>query len=271
MRNICRRSIGTVARRPMTALMILVAVSLVGLVGMLVQPSQAALVVGDSAPSIVFGRDNDNVNNPTIQPAGVVANQSLNNTDVLVGRAGNDVIVGLPGSDVLSAGFGNDILIGGPEQGTTPNSDIIFGDEGDDINIWAPGDGSDLFVGGNGRDAIIFGVIDRDASNRPTSAGPAPGFAHIPSANVSGQGGFCTIERSPDGSLGFEFLARFFVRATGALAVTVRLNEVEQIFCTSQAGGQIIYADLTQANPQFAVISRGDALALNEIVGRIIR
>jgi RTX calcium-binding nonapeptide repeat (4 copies) len=238
-------------------------------VASLVEPGQAALVVGSDAASILFGRDEDNVNNPAIQPAGVTANQSLNNTDVLVGRSGNDVIVGLLGSDVISSGGRNDILIGGPEQGTTPNSDVLFGDDGDDINVWAPGDGSDLFVGGTGRDAIVFGVIDKDASNRPISGGSAPGFAHIPSVNVTGQGGFCTIERA-DGSTGYEFLIRFFSRASGALLVTVRVNETEQLFCTSQTGGQITYADLTQPTPQLSVISLGDALALNNTVGRMI-
>jgi len=234
-------------------------------------PTQAALVVGSNAASVLFGHDEDNITNPLIQPPGVAANQSLNNADVLVGRGGNDVLVGLLGSDVLSSGGGNDILIGGPEQGTTPNSDIMFGDEGDDITIWAPGDGSDLFVGGLGRDAIVFGVIDKDASNRPISGGSAPGFANIPSVNVTGQGGFCTIERIADPATGYEFLARFFSRASGALLVTVRLTEVEQMFCTSQAGGQMTYADLTQATPQLVVISLGDALALNNTVGRMIR
>jgi hypothetical protein len=163
------------------------------------------------------------------------------------------------------------ILIGGPELGTTPNSDVMFGDDGDDINIWAPGDGSDAFIGGAGRDAIIFGVIDKDASNRPISGGSAPGFAHIPSVNVTGQGGFCAIERVASVSTGYEFLIRFFSRATGALLVTVRLTEVEQLFCTSQAGGQITYADLTQAVPQQVVISVGEALTLNNTVGRMIR
>lgn len=269
MVRICSRFIGSVTRRPVVSLAFLLAV-LVAIAG-LVQPSQAALVVGGDFPSILFGRDDDNTGNPAIQPAGVVANQSLNNTDVLVSGSGNDVLVGLLGSDVMSSGAGNDILIGGPEQGTTPNSDIIFGGDGDDINIWAPGDGSDFFIGGPGRDAMVFGVIDKDAGNRPISGGPAPGFAHIPRANVTGQGGFCTIERVSDPGLGYEFLAKFFVRATGNLAVTVRLNEVEQMFCTSQAGGQITYADLTQPTPQLQIISLSDALQLNNTVGRIIR
>ena len=249
-----------------TGLVILVA----GL-AMLVQPSQAALITGSSVASILLGRDDDNTNNVRIQPAGVTANQSLNNADVIAGGGGNDVIAGLLGSDVISSGAGNDIIIGGPEQGTTPNSDIVFGDEGNDINIWAPGDGSDLFVGGGGRDALVFGVIDKNANNIPTSNGPAPGFAHIPGANVSGQGGFCVIERVDDAGLGYDFLVRFVSRASGALLVTVRTREVEEVFCTSQAGGQITYADLTQANPQLAVVSLSQVLQINGTVGRIIR
>jgi hypothetical protein len=235
-----------------------------------VTPSQAALVIGDLAPSILFGRDDDNLNNPLVQPPGTVANQSLNNTDVIAGRDANDVIVGLLGSDVLTGGGGNDIIIGGPEQGTTPNSDVMFGDSGDDINIWAPGDGSEVFIGGAGTDAIVFGVIDKDASNRPTSGGPAPGFAHIPTANVSGMGGFCTIERV-NPATGYEFLAKFIGRAAGNLIVTVRLREVEQFFCASQTGGQITYADLRQANPQLDVIALSHVLQINNTVGRIIR
>jgi hypothetical protein len=225
----------------------------------------------DDGPNILIGFDNDNINNVTIQPPGTVANQSLNNTDILTGEGGNDVMAGLLGNDLLLGGNGNDILIGGPEQGTTPNSDIAAGEDGNDIFIWAPGDGSDLFIGGSGTDAIIFGPIDKNAQNIPTSNGPAPGFAHIPGVNVTGSPGFCTIERSTDPSLGYDFLARFFVRATGALAVTVRLVEVEQMFCTSQAGGQITGADLRQANPVLVPITLAQVAIANDTVSRIIR
>src|SRR5262245_20119056 len=149
------------------------------------QQTQAALLGGNDNPDILIGFDNDNVNNQTIQPPTVVANQSLNNTDILTGRGGNDVLVGLGGSDVITGGAGDDILIGGPEQFVTPNSDILLGDEGDDISIWAPGDGSELFIGGPGTDLEIFGVIDKNSANVPTSNGPAPGFSNVPGVNVS--------------------------------------------------------------------------------------
>lgn len=266
------RRLRLITRTPLAAF--LGGVFLSGLLGS-VQPLQAAFIEGGSGPDVVIGQDDDNLNNPTIQPPGVPANQSLNNTDILEGDGGNDVVIGLLGNDVLHGGPGDDILIGGTEQGSTPNSDIIFGEQGNDINIWAPGDGSDAFIGGPGRsDALVFGVIDRapqDGQIVPTLTGTAPDFPQgVPTANVSGQGGFCTLEQVDD-SLGYEFLVRFFVRVTGVLAVTIRTSEVEQVFCTSLAGGQIAFADLTVANPAFVDVTLEEVKRLNHRVARIIR
>jgi hemolysin type calcium-binding protein len=231
--------------------------------------SGASLAQGGDNPDILIGTDTDNTANPAIQPPGVVANQSLNNADVLSGGGGNDILVGLLGSDVLIGGPGNDIFIGGPEGFVAPNSDVILGEDGNDINIWAPGDGSDAFIGGNGTDTMVFGVIDRNAAGVPTGGGSAPGFAVVPTANLTGQPGFCTIERSADPS--FDYLVRFFVRATGAMAVTVRLKDVERLLCTSQAGGQITFADLTAANPAQIIVTRDQVLAADPVLGAIIR
>jgi Ca2+-binding RTX toxin-like protein len=258
----------------LTALAMLLLSVLVGKLFNVVQPIEAALVEDSGGSQVLIGKDDDNLNNATIQPPGVIANQSLNDTDILVGGGGNDVLIGLLGSDVLVGGPGNDILIGGTEQGTTPNSDIIWGAEGNDINIWAPGDGSDAFLGGPGRDAQIFGVIDR-IDNVPTLTGTAPGFPNgVPTTNVSGSPGFCTlepVEDLEDPTLGYDFLVRFFVRSSGVLAVTVRLSEVEQVFCTSEAGGQITFANLTVDNPQFVVVPLSEVERLNRTVARIIR
>ncbi|HXH09287.1 MAG TPA: calcium-binding protein [Alphaproteobacteria bacterium] len=237
-----------------------------------VPPLQAALQQGGPRAEVLIGADDDNLDNPIVHPPGTAADQSLSNTDVLDGGFGNDIIIGLLGSDVLRGNFGHDILIGGTEQGAKPNSDIIYGDAGNDVNIWAPGDGSDAFLGGPGYDAMVFGVIDRDADNVPTLTAPVEGFPYgVPTANVSGSPGFCTIERVEDPAFGYQYLARFFVRSSGALAVTIRLAQVEQVFCTSQEGGQITYADLTQADPQFVVVSPEQVQQLNPIVALIIR
>jgi len=239
--------------------------------GGFVRLSQAGLQEGDRGPQVLIGADDDNVDNPTIQPPDVPANQSLNNTDILIGGGANDILIGLLGNDVLIGAAGNDILIGGPEGRGPPNSDVMFGGLGNDIAIWQAGDGSDAFIGGPDFDALVFGTMDRDENNVPSLTGRPRGFPHgLPTANVSGQGGFCTLER-PDPSIGYDFLIRFFVRATGALAVTIRVSEVEQVFCTSEAGGEITFADLTDVNPEFVVVTPERVELLNGTVARIIR
>ena len=237
-------------------------------------PSFAAHLEGTGRGDLLIGRDDDNVDDPTIQPPGTVANQSLDNADILVGRGGNDVLIGRAGSDTLLGGPGNDILIGGIEGGTRPNSDVQLGDSGNDIAVWAGGDGSDHFDGGLGqKDALVFGTIDRDANRLPTIKAVETRFADtgVPTANVSGQGGFCTLERVSDPERGIDFLVRFFSRSSGALLVTVRTRDVEQLFCTTQAGGGITFADLTAPTPTLVEIPLDEVERLNQDVALIIR
>jgi hypothetical protein len=237
--------------------------------------ARAAEIVGSGHSEVLVGSDDDNTNDPEIQPAGVTANQSLNNTDVLIGRGGDDILIGMLGSDVLIGGAGNDVLIGGIERGTQPNSDVQLGGPGDDIALWQGGDGSDLFDGGPGRDALVFGTIDRDpATNVPTLT-PVRGRHHktgLPTANVTGQGGFCTLEavQNPD-ARGFQFLVRFFSKANGNLLVTVRTRDVEQVFCTAQDTAAITFADLTAPKPDFVEVDLAAVQDLNEEVARMIR
>lgn len=235
--------------------------------------AHAAFVQGTNHDDLLFGLDDDTQANAQIQPAGAV-NQSLDKSDLIEGGNGDDVLIGLGGSDVLLGGGGDDILVGGTEQGVTPNSDTMIGGSGNDIALWRAGDGSESFDGGPGKaDALVFGNIDRDASNVPLISPTTGRHAKtgIPTADVTGQGGFCTLERVQDPSFGYEFLVRFFVRATGNLAVTVRTVDVEQVYCTSQAGGQITFADLTVADPEFVVVSLDDVRKINPTVGKIIR
>jgi hypothetical protein len=242
--------------------------ALVGIAG----AAHAASVEGTNGDDLLFGLDDDNPANAQIQPAGAV-NQSLDNADVMDGRGGDDVLIGLAGSDAMLGGTGDDILVGGTEQGVTPNSDVMIGGPGDDVSLWRGGDGSEVFLGGRGTDALVFGSIDRDANNIPvlTPVGGRHARTGIPTADVTGQGGFCTVERVQDPDAGYEFLVRFFLRATGALAVTVRTAGVEQMFCTSQAGGEITFADLTDANPAFVVVAPEAVKSLNPLVAKIIR
>jgi hypothetical protein len=142
------------------------------------------------------------------------------------------------------------------------------------VNLWAPGDGSEVFIGGPGRDALVFGTTDRDAVADPTTGVRlptllfgVPGFPQgIPTANVSGQPNFCTVEDSP--LPGYQHLVRFR-GATGNIIVTVRVSEVEQVFCSQ--GGSITFADLTKPAPDFVVVSQQEVEALNPLVGAMIR
>ena len=97
--------------------------------------------------------------------------------DVYLGGPGNDTIQGGSGEDWLFGGDGNDLLTGGIDRQA---SDLIFGEAGDDRFQVIPdfrtprpdglGDfdnaGSDLFVGGEGNDRVIYygldGVTGRD-------------------------------------------------------------------------------------------------------------
>lgn len=232
----------------------------------------------DGNSEVLLGLDNDNVSNTFIQRADAVPNQSLNNADILLGNDGCDVLIGLFGNDVLDGGIGSDILIGGTEQFDPDgfgSRDIILGGEGNDVNIWAPGDGSDAFLGGAGsRDAQVFGVIDRDSNNVPIlTQGTSTKYKEtgIPTAEVTGSPGFCELESVTDPELGFDYVVRFFVRARGNLAVTVRLKDVEQVFCTSAVGGQITFANLRDDVPSFEVVSLSDVRRLNRTVNEIIR
>jgi len=237
--------------------------------------TQAALIEGSNKPDVLIGADDDNLNNLEIQPAGTAANQSMDNADVLLGNQGNDVIIGLRGSDTMHGGPGSDILVGGLEGGTTnPKSDVVFGDEGNDISIWAGGDGSDAFKGGLGRDALVLATVDRNGIV-PILSDAVPGFPNgVPTANATGQAGFCTLEQVAAGSsLGYAFLVRFFSKAAGnALLATMRVSDdVEQVFCTSETSASITFADLTEANPAFVEVSLGQVEELNHAVANIIR
>jgi Ca2+-binding RTX toxin-like protein len=244
------------------------------------QPTQAALVEGDRGAQLLIGLDDDNAANLLMQ-AGAAANQSLNRTDVMDGGPGNDVLFGLNGNDVMDGGPGDDIILGGPDGGPAPggapNSNIMFGGPGNDVNLWAPGDGSEAFIGGPGQDALVFGATDRQTLADPATGVRLPalifgvdGFPQgVPTADVSGLANFCTLDASP--SPGYQFLVRFRSKATGGVVVTVRVKDVEQVFCTSQDSASIALADLTAPSPAFVRVTPPEVEFLNRVVGAMIR
>jgi Ca2+-binding RTX toxin-like protein len=271
--------VGLISRFGLPALSASLLVGSLGVVLGPAHPIQAAVVEGGKGPQLLIGRDDDNIDNAAIQ-AGAAANQSLNRTDVLEGGPDNDVIFGLNGNDVIDGGGGTDIILGGPDGGAAPggppNSDIMFGGPGNDVNLWAAGDGSEAFIGGPGIDALVFGSTDRNAVPDPATGVRLPtlltgvaGFPHgIPTADVSGQPQHCTVERSP--SPGYDYLVRFRGPA-GNIIVTVRVKDVEQVFCSSEAGAGIAFADLTLPSPAFVDVSQPDIETLNPLVAAMVR
>lgn len=211
--------------------------------------ASAFVAPGTPAKDVTVGLDNDNADNPFIMPAGVAAKQHMDNTDVLFGRANDDLLVGRLGSDTLLGGSGSDIMVGGPEKFTSPNSDVMVGDAGDDINIWAPGDGSDAFIGNGGSDTMIFAPFVGKADGSLLLTRYAG--RRVPRVTIDNQPTFsCTIVDVPASErLGAQFLVRFNVN--GNPAVTVRQSDIETVYCPSPLPGRAEVADLTAARPAF--------------------
>jgi hypothetical protein len=227
------------------------AAGLAAVVGVTNGSAGAAVQPGTANNDVIIGRDNDNAANTFIQPAGVAAKQHLDDTDLLTGAGGHDLLIGLKGDDVLNGGGGDDILVGGNERGVAPNSDVILGDSGNDINIWAPGDGSDLYSAGSGHDVQVLAPFVLDAAGKPALFWQYG--RQVPHVNAANQPAFtCTVEAVPAAqNLGVKYLVRFFANAN--LAVTIRLDQVEKVVCPSAKAGKVTVADLTSAQPTVLV------------------
>ncbi|MEZ5356276.1 MAG: calcium-binding protein [Bryobacteraceae bacterium] len=228
---------------------------------------------------VKIGNDLNSAANPVAQPqekplAGNGIDQTMQFGDVLEGTDDDDVLIGRLGIDVMFGGNGDDVLIGGPEHFNPQNRDRAFGGNGDDVFIWSPGDGSDFFDGGRGKDVLVFGLIQQKEGDIPVLAVRTDQKAgevilnansSLPTVDVTRQPGFCQIIDKSAGAevaaelekLGVTHLVRFFVRgpansfAAGeqdtdnGLRVTLHVKNVEQMVCTSRNGGQIETFDLT--------------------------
>lgn len=232
--------------------------------------------------AVKAGTDANTVSSPLLSnnPAGPggAPNQGLRAGDVLRGDAGDDLLIGGLGIDVLFGNDGNDVLVGGTEDfnsnvdgdgRNSDNRDRAFGGGGDDVFIWAPGDGSDFFDGGSGTDVVVFGVLgelrDADGStdgapffnvNPPNTAGTqdfdgifVQPDTNFPIARVSASPGFCTVlaTSAPEFSeLGLDHIVRFSLRGIAnafdagersdddGLRVAVSLRNTEFLVCTKR-------------------------------------
>ena len=206
--------------------------------------------------------------------------QSLQFGDVLYGTSEDDVIIGGLGIDILSAQAGDDILIGGTEDFNPLNRDRAFGGQGQDIFIWAPGDGNDFFDGGEDTDVLVLGLIgeNRDAGGNEEGA---PFFAvsnnqdfdgiylddnNYPVVDVANGPGFCEIVEQDAtyaealAELNIDHLVRFVLRGKRAaflasletetpleddgLRIAMHIKNVEYLVCGGTDPGSVKVFDL---------------------------
>ena len=195
----------------------------------------------------IEAKDSNSNGNPTIQPNDEPDKQHMEGADLLLAGEEGSVLIGVLGGDTLVGNKGNDILIGGPENFVGPNSDVIYGDEGDDINIWAPGDGSDAFLGGGGIDVMIFAPFKNQSAPGAVPTLTNVNGRDIPQVSVSDKPQFsCEIETVPsEQKLGYEQIVRFSVN--GDLKVTVRLHKVEFVYCPSDQVDNVKVAELAKS------------------------
>ncbi len=237
--------------------------------------------------------------NPT-GPGGS-SNQSLRAGDVLQGDENDDILIGGLGVDILIGGAGDDILIGGTEdfnssvdgdEKKADNRDRAFGQDGDDLFVWAPGDGSDFFDGGEGIDVVIFGKVgelrneDNETTGEPifsvNTSGTFDGIFldayNRPQIQVSDSPGFCSLVNAQNYAEEFELLdidqiVRFSIRGIAnafdagdredddGLRVAVTLKNTEFVVCTQRdfdeenGLGNVEVLDISSGVPVLASIS----------------
>ena len=101
--------------------------------------------------------------------AGVAVDLAAGTADRTSGVTGIQDVTGSPGDDTLNGDAQVNTIRGGPGNDTIdPNGgpgtpgDFVFGDEGDDIIIWDPGEGTDFVDGGTGNNTQI---VNRGGGN----------------------------------------------------------------------------------------------------------
>lgn len=211
--------------------------------------------------------------------------QSLQAGDALIGTDEGDILIGALGVDILLGNGGSDILIGGTEDFNPLNRDRGFGGAGEDVFVWAPGDGNDFFDGGEGQDVLVMGLLGEQRDNQGNVTG-APFFgvsppaadgsqdfdgiyidpsSGLPIVDVAGGPGFCDVvdgsssneERSELTALGLDHLVRFTLRGPAAdssnpdtgLRIAVHLTNTEFLVCGGSTAGEIVALDLTTSPP----------------------
>ena len=231
---------------------------------------------------VFIGSDSSQFRNPFIQPqdpplSGGDRDQTLQFGDILFGTAREDIIIGALGADVIFAQGGDDIIIGGSEGGNPFSRDRVFAGEGDDLFVWAPGDGTDFIDFGRGNDILLVGVFGLQNGNdlifpinntqrflKPF-LDPTTGFPIVDALNAPG---FCEILDDSDSAgtakglseLGIENVVRFVLRQVrndfengvqntdNGLRVSLHVKGLELLICANRDGSAIDVIDL-RVNP----------------------
>ena len=246
----------------------------------------ASTTLADDRFNLQIGADNNNFDNPFIQPqdpaeSGGGRDQSLQNGDVLFGTRRDDIQIGKLGVDILLGSSGRDVQIGGLEHFTDgPNrSDRAFGGQHQDVFLWKPGDASDFIDGGKHDDAVVLGLVgEPDDKGQPVfevlndgQAGEVFLDPHtgLPLVDVTNSPGFCPVidaSFSHDAAeeleaLGLDHLVQFVLRGVrndfengvqkedNGLRITLHLKDVEYVVCASRDGGVIEVIDLRKSPP----------------------
>lgn len=235
---------------------------------------------------VMTGSDLNNTSNPTVQPqdpaqSGGGRDQTQQFGDILEGTKKDDFLIGRLGTDIMWGNRGNDILIGGTEDFNPFNRDRAFGGLGNDIFMWAPGDGSDYFNGGPGHDVLMLGLIGEVIDGNVQFKVSLPGtegsqdsdkiffspYTKLPLMDLTNSPGFCEVidESNAEGgkaaldALGLDHLVKFFIRAAAnngsedgdnGLRVTIHLKDVEFLVCTNRDGQLVEITDLRKSPPR---------------------
>lgn len=240
---------------------------LVAIVGLVGSTASATVEPGTPAKDVHVGLDDDNADNPFIQPAGVRTAQHMDDTDVLFGRGNDDLLIGRLGGDTLLGGPDSDIMVGGPERGQKPANDVLVGDEGNDVSIWSRGDGNDAVVGNDGYDTMIFGpvVTNADGSLKLTSTR----HRKVPHVRVDGYPRLgCTLAAFPTSRQpGYEYLVR--LTWDGVPTASVREKDIERVLCPAAKPGTVRVAYPHGSHPTaFRTVRLS---GIGGVVGAIVR
>ncbi|MGX9963404.1 calcium-binding protein [Roseomonas sp. F4] len=116
--------------------------------------------------------------------------------DYIDGYTGNDTLMGNQGNDTIYGGAGDDVIMGGTGADVI-NGDQVYGQQGNDVIRWHPGEGNDSINGGGGTDQLVLedtGMTLQQlfSAITPDSGSPRPTMS-THSINLTGVSGTITI------------------------------------------------------------------------------